>query len=97
MSDQDPTEEKPTNVRQGYFKQLIIVDLLLQSLVLSMKNNLLIEEWQKFENQKIRTIFLQTYQIITILLNNNQPIKMHISQWLELFLHQAMLIDEPIV
>lgn len=67
------------NVRQGYFKQLFIVDLLLQSLVLSMKNNIFIDQWQKFENQKIRLIFLQTYQIITILLNNNQAIKMHIS------------------
>lgn len=25
---------------------------------------------------------------------NNQEIKLHVSQWLEVFLHQAMIIDE---
>lgn len=62
---------------------------------LSYRNGLdrLFKHW-KAERDKLRCIYKLSYTLIEKMTKNNPQTKLHVSQWLELFLHQAMSIDD---
>lgn len=43
---------------------------------------------------KIENIFKLTYELIKQMTANNKDLKLHVSKWLEVFLKQAMMINE---
>lgn len=64
----------------------------------SYKNGLevVFRHW-KTEREKVKQIFKLSYELVGRVMKGNPAIKLHVSQWLELFLHQAMMIDDGAV
>jgi hypothetical protein len=86
----------PITRRQKTLKDMYIIELLIEIFFfISYKNGLesLFKHW-KNEKEKIKTIFKLSYCLISKIIKGNPSIKLHVSQWLDLFLHQAMMIDD---
>lgn len=62
---------------------------------ISMKNDLdKIFKHRKSEREKLRLVYKLSYLLIEKMTKSNPQVKLFISQWLELFLHQAMSIAD---
>ena len=76
-----------------------MIEILMEIIYfMSYKNGLerLFMNW-KSDRERTKNIFKLTYMIIEQIIKNNPPIKLHVSQWMELFLHSALMIDDPSV
>ncbi|KAM3129578.1 hypothetical protein pb186bvf_018329 [Paramecium bursaria] len=92
LSDKDG---KPKKNIQKYYKDMMIIEMVMQIIFfISMKNDIsTIFQRRKLEKEKLRLIYINTYLLIEKMIKQNQYVKLYISQWLELFLHQAMSFD----
>lgn len=73
-----------------------MVEIIMEIIFyMSYKNGLerLFLQW-KSDRERTKHIFKLSYKLIENLVKNNPITKLHVSQWLELFLHSAMMIDD---
>ena len=95
----EKSERLPLYNRQRYMKDLYMIEIIMEIIFfMSYKNGLekLFKQW-KSERERTKQIFKLSYMLIEKMIKNNPQIKLHVSQWLELFLHQAMMIDDQSV
>lgn len=71
-------------IRQQCMKETFIIELLMKVLMQITDKNLLAME---FHQKKIKKLFKLTYELIKALTHNNKELKLHVSKWMEVFLH----------
>ena len=88
-NDIDNSESLPNKKRQRYMKDLLMIEIIMEIIFfMSYKNGTdkLFKQW-KNEREKLKSIYKYSYMLIEKMTKNNPQIKLHVSQWLELFIH----------
>lgn len=80
-------------------KELRMVEIMMEIIYfMSYRNGLekLFMQW-KSDRERTKHIFKLSYRLIELIVRGNPSTKLHVSQWMELFLHSAMMVDDPTV
>ncbi|CAD8133692.1 unnamed protein product [Paramecium octaurelia] len=97
ISDEN-ADDLPIFERQIILKELYFIEILVELLyhLCYKKGTKKLQVWRK-QKENIQTIFSSTYQLMTKLIQNNMVTKLYASQWLEMFLHQYMSLNQPAI
>ncbi|KAM3147677.1 hypothetical protein pb186bvf_000005 [Paramecium bursaria] len=99
----DPTKKEAEitirdRKRQLIMKDQFFIEILVEILYnISYKNGSQKLQLWKYQRDLIKEIFKSTYFLLTKLIYGNSVTKLYASQWLELFLHQYIMINEPFI
>ncbi|CAD8053653.1 unnamed protein product [Paramecium sonneborni] len=84
--------------RQIIMKELYYIEILIEILYsLCYKSGTKKLLFWKHQKQLIKTLFSETYSLLTKLIQNNNTNKTYASQWMEMYLHQYIMVSEPYI